>query len=138
MAERDSHRQIRPEDGITLQYRARGGGEVVWENRIADLPQWRRRFKNSPILPNVNMVDTSNVIPGNKNSHLTFDAPHIGETVEVKLNDEGRGAEELPEDVTVIVDAAALTKKYRNNRGSGSITKSGPVRIGNEFVSVRI
>lgn len=130
MTERDSYRQIRPKDGITLQYRTRDDGKVVWETRIANLPQWRNRFENSPILPNVHMVDTTNVVPGDKNSHITFDAPHIGEPVKVKLNDEGRGAKELPEDVTVFVDAAAITKKYRNH-GSGS----GRARRDNELAS---
>lgn len=138
MAERDSHRQIRPKDGITLQYRARGGGEVVWENRIVNLPQWHSRFANSPVVPNINMLDTSKVVPGDKNSHVTLDAPHLGEAVEVKLDEEGKGVKELPEDVTVLVDATALTKKYRSH-GSGKIlgSGSGSGRKVNELKSFR-
>lgn len=110
----DSIGQFRPQDNVTIQYQERGGGEVVWENRII-IPQWRKPFEKSPLMPPGVSLDTSNVKPGDPESHITIRAPHIGEGVTiVRLKESGTGASALPDDVTVIVDATALTRKYRN------------------------
>ncbi|MBA3723474.1 MAG: hypothetical protein H0W89_01090 [Candidatus Levybacteria bacterium] len=128
----DSIGQFRPKDSVTVQYKARGGGEVVWENRIADIPQWRRTFYNSPLMPTGVGMDTSNVLPGEKESHIKVRARHLhGETVEVHLDNNGIGETELVEDVTILVDATALTSKYRKptvmNQPSAVRSKSGVI-----------
>ncbi len=116
----DSIAQFSP-DGITVQYKSRDGQEVVWEDRVTDIPQWRRRFDRSPILPEGVMVDTTHVNPGDENSHIEVRAPQLGkETLQVTLDKQGTGVKELTPGVEVVVDAQALTRKFK-----GQATMSG-------------
>ncbi len=125
----DSVAQFSP-DGITVQYKSRDGQEVVWEDRIANIPQWRKRFDNSPLLPQEVMVDTTNVIPGDKNSRIEVRAPQLGdETLKFTLDKHGRGARELTPGVEAVVDAQALTRKFRSQ---ATISEGNEIRNGSQ------
>jgi hypothetical protein len=67
------------------------------------------------------MVDTTHVNPGDENSHIEVRAPQLGkETLQVTLDKQGTGVKELTPGVEVVVDAQALTRKFK-----GQATMSG-------------
>jgi hypothetical protein len=137
--ETDSIGQIRPHDGVFLQYRERGGGAVVAERRLAYVPQWRKQFpEGSPILAEGMMLDTTHVDPTREDSRVRVKTKHTAGELELPLDPSAQASADLGDDVVLVVDVAALSKKVTNRRIAGLHTRSGnAMRVSSEVQSFR-
>jgi hypothetical protein len=135
----DSIVQIRPNDGVFLQFRERGGGEVIAERRLAYIPQWLNQFaEGSPILPEGMTLDTTQVDPAKEDSRVRVKTEHTAGELELLLDPSAQAKADLGNDVVLVVDVAALSKKVTKQRTAGLHTRSGNVaRVSSEVQSFR-